>query len=108
MVAAATLHRLVEGLGTGARVDENGIGGVDGRDAVGTSGRSLLSLACGFGLGLSHIRCSSPKYGKYIVGSTAGTTFFTDLDTQTAVLQSRDAHYVTPTGKGFFHFRRAH
>jgi hypothetical protein len=32
VIYAATLRRLVEGLGTGARVDENGIGGVDGRD----------------------------------------------------------------------------
>ncbi len=42
MVAATTLLRFVEGLGTGARVDEKGIGGVDRRDEDGTSGRSLL------------------------------------------------------------------
>jgi len=31
MVAATTLLRFVEGLGTGARVDEKGVGGVDRR-----------------------------------------------------------------------------
>ena len=36
MIAAATLRRLVEGLGTGARVDEKDIGGVDERDKDGT------------------------------------------------------------------------
>ena len=38
MIAAATLRRLVEGLGTGARVDEKDIGGVDERDKDGMKG----------------------------------------------------------------------
>ena len=39
MIATATLRRLVEGLGTSARVDEKGISSVDEKD--GTSGRSF-------------------------------------------------------------------
>ena len=50
-----------------------------------------------------------PKYCKYIVGSTVGTTLLqTWQDTQTAVLQSRDVHNVTPIWKGCRHIRRAH
>jgi hypothetical protein len=85
MITVATLQRLVEGLGTGARADEKG--GVNGRDEDGTSERSLLS--CALRHRLSRIRCSSPKYCKNIVGSTADTTLLqTQHDTQpeTAIL----------------------
>jgi hypothetical protein len=91
MSAAAMLRRLVEGFGTCARVDEKSVLAVWTGDMKmvrrGVRWCSALSL---LGYHRSQIQLNlSPKYCKYIVGSTAGTTFFTDL--ARAILQSPDA-----------------
>ena len=44
-IASTTPQRLVEGLGTGAKVDENGPGGVDGRDEYGSGVRCYSALS---------------------------------------------------------------
>ena len=58
MIAAAALQRLLESLGTGGRVNEKGIGAVDGRDEDGTSWRSLRYALSGSGY---HRYRPSPK-----------------------------------------------
>jgi hypothetical protein len=91
----------------GARVGEKGIDSVDWRDEDGTSGRSWL--LCALRLRLSQIRCSSLGFCKYIGGSTAGTTSLqTRHYTQILVLQSLDAHAMTPTRKRCCPYSGAH
>jgi hypothetical protein len=70
MIAAATLQRLVEG--PWGRLKKKGIGGVDGEKKMTRRGVRCCSALSGSGY---HRYGAYPKYRKYIVGLTAGTTF---------------------------------